>query len=138
MPSSSIQASTLPGCAAGEPGHDTIVFADDLDFGLVHKTYQGFDDDGLPIFPNDGISRGTFVIDSDVTIDATDNDFEMADTVRLALEKDPFVDASQVRVRTRNRIVRLQGLAPTEPEKEMAEADACMYDNKSKRKSASG
>ena len=59
-----------------------------------------------------------------VTPDQADNDFEMADAVRLVLEKDPFVDATQVRVGTRNGIVRLQGLVPTESEKEMAEADA--------------
>jgi len=59
-----------------------------------------------------------------VTPDQTDNDFEMADAVRLTLEKDPYVNAAQIRVGARDSIVRLQGLVPTESEKEMAEADA--------------
>jgi osmotically-inducible protein OsmY len=56
--------------------------------------------------------------------DLADNDFEMADAVPLALEKDPFVNAAQIRVGALNRVVRLQGLVPTESEKEMAEAAA--------------
>ena len=59
-----------------------------------------------------------------VTPDQADNDFEMADAVRLALEKDPYVNAAQVRVGARDGVVRLQGLVPTDSEKEMAEADA--------------
>lgn len=59
-----------------------------------------------------------------VTPDQADNDFEMADAVRLALEKDPYVNAAQVRVGARDGVIRLQGLVPAESEKEMAEADA--------------
>lgn len=59
-----------------------------------------------------------------VTPDQADNDFEMADAVRLALEKDPYVNASQVRVGARDSVVRLRGLVPTESEKKMAEADS--------------
>jgi osmotically-inducible protein OsmY len=59
-----------------------------------------------------------------VTPDQADNDFEMADAVRLTLEKDPYVNAAQIRVGALDGIVRLQGLVPTESEKEMAEADA--------------
>ena len=59
-----------------------------------------------------------------VTPDQADNDFEMADAVRLALEKDPYVNAAQIRVGARGGAVRLQGLVPTDSEKEMAEADA--------------
>ena len=59
-----------------------------------------------------------------VTPDQADNDFEMADAVRLALEKDPYVNAAQVRVGARDGVVRLQGLVPTDSEREMAEADA--------------
>jgi hypothetical protein len=44
--------------------------------------------------------------------------------VRIALEKDPFVNASQVRVTTRNAIVTLEGIVPKEGECEMAEFDA--------------
>lgn len=51
-------------------------------------------------------------------------DAEVTDAVRTVLEKDPFVDASQIRVMTHNRVVRLEGLVPTESEREMAEFDA--------------
>jgi osmotically-inducible protein OsmY len=53
-----------------------------------------------------------------------DNDDEVTDAVRLVLEKDRFVDASQIRVSTYNYIVTLEGLVPNETIKEMAEFDA--------------
>ena len=56
--------------------------------------------------------------------DEEDNDGEVSDAVRLALEKDVFVNASQIRVSTREYVVTLDGLVPTETEREMAERDA--------------
>lgn len=53
-----------------------------------------------------------------------DNDDEVIDAVRLVLEKDPFVNAGQIRVICRNYEVILEGLVPKPLEKEMAEADA--------------
>jgi osmotically-inducible protein OsmY len=53
-----------------------------------------------------------------------DNDDEMTDAVRLILEKDPFVRADQIRVRTRGRVVTLEGLVPNTTIREMAEYDA--------------
>lgn len=53
-----------------------------------------------------------------------DNDDEITDAVRIALEKDPFVNASQIRASTRDSVVTLRGQVPSESEKEMAEADA--------------
>jgi len=53
-----------------------------------------------------------------------DTDDEVTDGVRLALEKDVFVNAGQVRVSTRNFVVTLEGVVPTEGEKDMAEFDA--------------
>ncbi len=44
--------------------------------------------------------------------------------MRLVLEKDPFVDPDQVRVTTNNATVTLDGLVPTESERDMAEHDA--------------
>jgi len=44
--------------------------------------------------------------------------------VRIALQKDPFVNAGQIRVGVRNRVVRLTGLVPSEAERDMAERDA--------------
>ncbi len=48
----------------------------------------------------------------------------IAEAVRVVLEKDPFVDATQVRVGVRNTVVRLDGLVPTGAEREAAERDA--------------
>lgn len=53
-----------------------------------------------------------------------DNDYEVVDAVRLVLEKDPFVDAAQIRVVCRNFIVTLEGLVKSEAQRQMAEADA--------------
>jgi osmotically-inducible protein OsmY len=53
-----------------------------------------------------------------------DNDNELTDAVRLALEKDPFVNAVKIRVTTQDWIVTLDGLVPNETMKQMAERDA--------------
>jgi osmotically-inducible protein OsmY len=53
-----------------------------------------------------------------------DNDAEITDAVRLVLEKDPFVNPDQVRVTTSNATVTLDGLVPTESERDMADHDA--------------
>ncbi len=53
-----------------------------------------------------------------------DSDDEVADAVRLVLEKDPFVNAAQIRVTCSNYAVTLEGLVPKPLEKEMAGADA--------------
>ncbi len=59
-----------------------------------------------------------------VTPPESDDDGEITDAVRIALEKDPFVDAGQIRVSTHDAIVVLDGLVPTASEREMAECDA--------------
>ncbi len=53
-----------------------------------------------------------------------DNDFEIVDAVRAALEKDRMVDAGEIRVGARRGIVMLEGLAIDQRQKEMAENDA--------------
>lgn len=53
-----------------------------------------------------------------------DNDDEVVDAVRLALEKDPFVNAPQIKVVCRNYTVTLEGLVKNEHQRQMAEADA--------------
>ena len=53
-----------------------------------------------------------------------DNDDELTDAVRLVLEKDPFVDATKIHVRSKNGVVTLDGLVPNETMREMAEHDA--------------
>jgi osmotically-inducible protein OsmY len=59
-----------------------------------------------------------------VTPPEDDDDDEISDAVRLALEKDPMIDPSQIRVTTRNAVVTLQGQVPTESERDAAEFDA--------------
>lgn len=55
-----------------------------------------------------------------------DNDGEVVDAVRLVLEKDPFVNAAQVRVTCRNYGVTLEGIVKNGTQRQMAEAD-CWY-----------
>jgi osmotically-inducible protein OsmY len=52
----------------------------------------------------------------------------IAEAVRVVLEKDPFVNASQIRVGVRNTAVRMTGLVPSETERDAAERDAwCIF-----------
>lgn len=53
-----------------------------------------------------------------------DNDGEMAEAVRIALEKDPFVDAGNIQVGTRSSVVTLTGTVPSQEQRHMAEMDA--------------
>ncbi len=53
-----------------------------------------------------------------------DNDDELIDAIRLVLEKDPFVNASKIRVTSKDWIVTLEGLVPIETMKQIAERDA--------------
>ena len=53
-----------------------------------------------------------------------DSDEEITDAVRTALEKDPFVEAGQVRVTTAKGTVTLTGWVRTVAERDMAENDA--------------
>jgi osmotically-inducible protein OsmY len=53
-----------------------------------------------------------------------DNDDEVTDALRLVLEKDPFINADQISISARDGVVTLEGLLPSEKEKEMAEFDA--------------
>ena len=47
-----------------------------------------------------------------------------AEGVRLALEKDPFIEAGQIRVGVRGTVVTLAGVLPSEAQRHMAECDA--------------
>jgi osmotically-inducible protein OsmY len=53
-----------------------------------------------------------------------DSDDEVADALRLVLEKDPLVHADQIRASVSNWVVTLEGLVGDEEEKKMAELDA--------------
>jgi osmotically-inducible protein OsmY len=56
--------------------------------------------------------------------DEEDAPIQIEEAVRLALEKDPLVDASQIRVGARERTVRLTGLVRSDAIRHAAEADA--------------
>jgi osmotically-inducible protein OsmY len=53
-----------------------------------------------------------------------DNDEELLDAVRLVLEKDPFVNADQIRVRAKQSVITLEGLVINDVQRQMAENDA--------------
>lgn len=53
-----------------------------------------------------------------------DAPIRIEEAVRIALEKDPFVNASQIKVGVRGRVVHLTGLVTSKPERDMAENDA--------------
>lgn len=53
-----------------------------------------------------------------------DSPDQIEEAVRVALDKDPFVDASQVRVGVRNRTVRLTGAVRSAEARDAAEQDA--------------
>ncbi len=57
-----------------------------------------------------------------------DEDGEITDAVRLALEKDPLVDASEIGVSTHRAVVTLSGVVPCDVERDAAERDAwCVF-----------
>jgi len=53
-----------------------------------------------------------------------DNDEELLDAVRLVLEKDPFVNADQIRVSAKHSMITLEGLVINDVQRRMAENDA--------------
>jgi hypothetical protein len=63
-----------------------------------------------------------------VATDEADGADKIAEAVHLVLEKNPYLDAGQVKVGVRNRIVRLTGFLPSEGQRQMAENDAwCVF-----------
>jgi len=64
------------------------------------------------------------VIDLAVDPAEADNDYEIVDALRLVLEKDPILNAEQLRVRARKAVVTIEGVVPTESERDTAEHDA--------------
>ncbi len=53
-----------------------------------------------------------------------DNDDELSDAVRMILEKDPLVHASQLSIHVKNRVVTLEGYVASQEEKKLAALDA--------------
>jgi osmotically-inducible protein OsmY len=59
----------------------------------------------------------------DVIPPRQEHDEELADVVRLVLEKDPLLDAAQFKVRAEQGVVRLEGLADNDERRRMAVLD---------------
>ncbi|MBI3285402.1 MAG: BON domain-containing protein [Burkholderiales bacterium] len=53
-----------------------------------------------------------------------DNDDEVSDALRLVLESDPFVHASQILISTKDQVVTLEGVVASETERKRIEQDA--------------
>ncbi|WP_224963388.1 BON domain-containing protein [Geomonas subterranea] len=60
----------------------------------------------------------------EVWSDPDENDDEMVDLIRIVLEKDPLVNASQISIHSTNGLVTLEGAVPTPDNKLAAESDA--------------
>ncbi len=60
----------------------------------------------------------------EVTPAQEDSDDEITEAVKLALEKDPLVNASRVRIGARDAMVTLEGLVANDIQREMVEMDA--------------
>lgn len=53
-----------------------------------------------------------------------DNESEIAEAVKLVLDKDPLINSDRIRVRVHGAVVTLEGLVRNDAESEMAEMDA--------------
>ena len=96
---------------------DGVVFLDGCVPGLEHKRLAGVLAWWVP---------GSRDVINGIAVepDEEDDPGAMADAVRTALEKDPLVNAGQIRVGVDGAVVTLRGLVPTPEEREMAEFDA--------------
>lgn len=64
----------------------------------------------------------------EVSSDEEDHAEKIAEAVRLVLEKNPYLDATQIKVGARERVVRLTGFLPSAGQREMAENDVwCVF-----------
>lgn len=117
------KASTVRGVPTGAAGtitasvHDGVVTLDGEVPGLAQKRLSGVLAWWVP---------GSRDVINGLGIEPPeqDNDMEITEAVRVTLEKDPLVDASQMSVSTRDGTVTLRGLVPTTEEREAAEFDA--------------
>ncbi len=117
------QTRTLRDPPAGATGeiclsvHDGVVTLDGTVPSLAHKRLAGVLTWWVP-------GSRDVINGLDLTTPEEDSDEEITEAVRIALEKDPFVNASQVRVMTKSAVVTLDGIVPKDTERQMAEADA--------------
>jgi osmotically-inducible protein OsmY len=97
--------------------NDGVVLLDDHVTGLMQKRLAGVMAWWVP-------GSRDVINGMEVVPNQPDSDEEMAKAVRIVLKKDPFVNDERIRVAARQRVVTLEGDAPSAPQKEMAEFDA--------------
>jgi osmotically-inducible protein OsmY len=96
---------------------DGVVLLDDHVTGLMQKRLAGVLAWWVP-------GSRDVINGMEVVPDQPDSDEEMAKAVRIVLKKDPFVNDERIRVVARERVITLEGEAPSAPLREMAEFDA--------------
>jgi osmotically-inducible protein OsmY len=96
---------------------DGVVLLDDHVTGLMQKRLAGVLAWWVP-------GSRDVINGMEVVPDQPDSDEEMAKAVRIVLKKDPFVNDERIRVVARERVITLEGEAPSAPQREMAEFDA--------------
>jgi osmotically-inducible protein OsmY len=117
------QAQTVRGVPNGPAGRiefeveDGIVTLDGASPSLASKRLAG-----AMVWWNPGVRD----VINGLAVEPPEEDapIQIEEGVRLVLEKDPFVDADQIRVGVRGAVVRLTGLVRSSGMREMAEADA--------------
>ncbi|MGA6826176.1 BON domain-containing protein [Nitrospira sp. NS4] len=97
--------------------NEGVVLLDDHVTGLTQKRLAGVLAWWVP--GSRDVINGMAVVP-----DLPDSDEELAKAVRIVLKKDPFVNGDRIRVAARQSVVTLEGDAPSEPQKNMAEFDA--------------
>lgn len=105
------------GCKIEVAVEDSAVVLEGAVISLAHKRLIGALAWWVP-------GSADVVNDIQVVPPDVDSDDEISGAVHMVLEKDPLVDASQVRADTRRNVVTLRGYVRTDEEKRMAEADA--------------
>ena len=127
VPAATPEMETVAGDIATAPGQIDIEIADGVVTlnghvpGLVAKRLAGVMAWWVP-----GVRD--VVNGLDVTPPEEDSPIAIEGAVRVVLERDPYLDAGQIRVGVRQRTVRLTGALPSDALRDMAERDAwCVF-----------
>jgi osmotically-inducible protein OsmY len=123
-PPAPAEAGLAPGAVLGAVGltvAEGVVTLDGYAPSLAHKRLAGLLAWWVPGVRD--VVNGIEVIPPE-----EDDDGEITDAVRIALEKDPLVDAGEVGVSTRDAVVTLAGVVPCDVQRHAAERDAwCVF-----------
>jgi osmotically-inducible protein OsmY len=111
------ESSARPRCAIDITVNDGVITLDGQVSSLSHKRLAGVLAWWVP-------GSRDVVNGLEVAPEETDSDAEITEAVKLALDKDPLVNAYRIRASTRNAVVTLEGDVANNAEKEMAAYDA--------------